>query len=229
MGIVGNVELVFNGQAELGEGPAWYDGALWWVNITKGELHRWDSKTGRDSIVFAGAPMLGAAVPCRDGRWLLARQDGFHYLDLEQGGIKAIVDPEADRPENRFNDGKCDPAGRFWAGSLNLAGASKQAALYCLEQNGSCRCELAQVSLANGLGWSGDGKRFFFIDTLTYTVKVFDYDLKAGTLHDGRILVRFSSPWGTRMGWRWIHRTIYGSLFGGGRPWSVSKAVVGRS
>lgn len=180
-------ELWVDARNELAEGPVWHDGALWWVNIPAGELHR----VGVSPAGAAGGHerreigrMLGAAVPVAGeaGRWLLAAQDGFAWLDWATGATTPILDPPARAVETRFNDGKCDPAGRFWAGTLHLRGEEDRAALYVLDGGLRVREAVSPVSLSNGLAWSGDGATMYYIDTPTRRVDAFDFDAATGAI-----------------------------------------------
>lgn len=182
-------ELIFDGRHDLAEGPVWHAGRLWWVNITAGESHRLDVSAGAAGHeVRRIGRMLGAAVPVEgdDGRWLLAAQDGFAWLDWNTGRTTHISDPESHEPQTRFNDGKCDPAGRFWAGSLHLRGEDGKAALWVLERDLSIRQAIAPVSLSNGLAWTADGGTLYYIDTPTRSIDAFDFDVARGAISNRR-------------------------------------------
>ena len=107
-------ELIWDAQAPLAEGPVWdaTDQVLWWVEILKGEVHRYDPVQNVDSCWPVGQ-MLGAAVLRESGGLLLAVQSGFVFFDPVDGALHSVCDPEMDQPDNRFNDGKCDATGRF--------------------------------------------------------------------------------------------------------------------
>jgi sugar lactone lactonase YvrE len=183
-----DVEMVYDARAELAEGPVWHQGRLYWVNITPGIFNCFDP-VEKTNVSRSLGRMVGAAVPCDDGRWLLACQDGFVFFDWNTGLFQPIHDPEAHLPRNRFNDGKCDPAGRFWAGTLNLDEEPQRSALYVLDTDRSVRRVLAPVSLSNGMGWSPDGATFYYIDTPTRQILAFDFDLATGGLSNQRVLV----------------------------------------
>src|SRR6266487_6483640 len=130
---VTKVELVLDARAELAEGPCWLADRerLLWVDIMAGRVHLFDPATGDDRAVEVGQP-VGAAVPADDGRLALAVRDGFALLDLETGAVEPVADVERELVGNRMNDGKCDSAGRFWAGTMALDGRSGAGALYRL-------------------------------------------------------------------------------------------------
>lgn len=185
-------ELIFDCRHELAEGPVWYDGAFWWVNITGGTLNRLDLAT-QSHREWKTGQMLGAAVPSTDGRWLLARQRGFAFLNLKSGAMDFITDPEPDRPRHRFNDSKCDAMGRFWAGTMDMNCVEPSANLYALDASLTCRRMLDGVTISNGLAWSADGRTMFYADSPTGRVDVFDYDLERGAISNRRTLLHVAS------------------------------------
>src|SRR5262245_58670856 len=189
-----DVELVFDGRAELAEGPCWLAGPerLLWVDIMAGRVHLLDPATGDDRFLEVGQP-VGAAVPANGGRLALAVRDGFAMLDPETGAIEHLVDVERDRPRNRMNDGKCDGAGRFWAGTMAPDSEPGTAALYRLEAGHADRM-VTGVSVSNGLGWSPDGRLLYYVDTPTRRVDVFDFDTAAGALANRRTLATIPPP-----------------------------------
>jgi len=180
-------ELLYPARAELAEGPVWHGGALWWVDIITGTLNHLDVERGRNESRALGE-MLGAAAPCSDGRWVLALEAGFALLDWGSGQLQRLTIPGPSRPRNRFNDGKCDPAGRFWAGTLHRDGEADQGALYVLDHDLRVRHAHAPVSISNGLAWSADGGTFYYIDSLSRKVAAFDFDTTRGELSGRRDL-----------------------------------------
>jgi sugar lactone lactonase YvrE len=103
--------------------------------------------------------------------------------------VRAIVNPEPGLPGNRFNDGKCDPAGRFLAGSMDDTEIKASGSLYSLSPDGSVKTLLAGTHIANGLAWSPDYQTFYFIDTPTRTVMAYDYDLSTGAIANPRPVI----------------------------------------
>lgn len=180
--------------AELGEGPVWHDSALWWVDIHSGMLHCLNPSTGETKSRQTN-DSLGAACPCADGRWLLAQRSGFSLLNWESGQIDpfASIDLPADQ---RLNDGKCDPAGRFWVGSMSEPPQRKNAHLFALNPDGRVTEVLDGISLSNGLAWSSNGGTMFHADSLEQTVTAYDFVCTEGTLGKGRALVRFPESMG---------------------------------
>ncbi|OCA81565.1 SMP-30/gluconolaconase/LRE domain protein [Bacillus sp. FJAT-27225] len=188
--MIGDVELVLDTKATLGEGPVWDQktGALFWVDIEGEKIYIYYPETGEDRILDVGQ-RIGAIVPRQSGGAVAALENGLYFVDIELGQFEFIVNPEGGLPENRFNDGKCDPKGRFWAGTLNMSGKEGQASLYCLETDGSLTKKLDGLSISNGLAWSPDHKFMYFIDTPTRNVVRFEYNLETGDIRNPDICV----------------------------------------
>lgn len=188
-------KLAFDAKAELAEGPVWHDGALWWVNINAGTLNRLDVDSGRN-VSRATGDFLGSAVPDSHNEWLIARRRDVARFNWETGLIQPLVLLPADAdPQLRFNDGKCDPCGRFHVGTMHRQLTPARSAFYRLEQ--SRLIPLFQgVTVSNGLDWSPDQTRFYYADSPTSRVDVFDYDIETGELSDRRALVKIPAERG---------------------------------
>jgi len=177
---------LFNAQASLGEGPVWLGSQLLWIDIQKGRIHLFDPLRRTDVYREIGYE-VGAAVPTtREDVFLLATRHGFEFLDWRKGLVKPLRDPESDLPGNRFNDGKCDPRGRFFAGSLGPAG---EAAFYRMDASQEVTRLLDKVTISNGLAWSIDESTFYYIDTPTQQVVTFAYDPDSGEISNRRVLL----------------------------------------
>ena len=185
------VELVVDAHAVIGEGALWNSAeqVLYWVDIMGNKLHIHDPSGDADRVTDIGQP-VGTVVVRASGGLMLALKDGFAAFDPASGELDLLHDPEAHLPENRFNDGKCDPAGRFWAGTMAIDPVEGAGALYCMETDLSVRKVLGGVSISNGIVWSLDGDRMYFIDSLRYDVQVYDYDVETGTIDDERVAFR---------------------------------------
>lgn len=185
-------QLEFQTEAELGEGPVWDDGSnrLWWVDILGCNLNRYDPKTGRNKSFDIGEH-IGAAVLREKGGLVLALKSGFAFFNPETGAIKKIADPEAHLQGSRFNDGKCDPAGRFWAGTLAYNLEEGAGSLYCLHPDLRIERKLEQVTISNGLAWNEKTDTFFFIDTPTHEIISFSFDQQAGKISNRSLVYRF--------------------------------------
>jgi sugar lactone lactonase YvrE len=188
-------ELILDAQADLGEGPAWESqtGSLYWVDIHAGRLHTFNPQDGSDRSMGVGE-YLGCAAPRRSGGLVLGLRSGFATIDSalpsgEELEVRALVNPEPQLSGNRFNDGKCDPAGRFLAGSMDDAEIEASGSLYSLSPDGALKTLLSATRIANGLAWSPDYQTFYFIDTPTRTVMAYDYDLATGAIAAPRLAI----------------------------------------
>ena len=186
-------ELLLDAQADLGEGPAWDAAAqtLYWVDIRAGDLHQFDPTSGSDHIFHLGQS-IGCLAPRRAGGLVLALQGRFATLGPSAGvsSLRPIVHPEPHQPGNRFNDGKCDPAGRFLAGTMDDAEERPSGSLYSLSPDGTFKTLLSGLRISNGLAWSPDGGTFYHIDTPTRRVTAYDYDQASGEIAAPRLAVQ---------------------------------------
>jgi sugar lactone lactonase YvrE len=174
----------------LAEGPVW-DAArerLLWVDILLGEIHSYYTDT-REHRIFKAGQTVGSFALRASAGLVASFQNGFAHVDLETESIQWLTDPEADKPDNRFNDGKCDPAGRFWAGTMSVSGKKSAGSLYALEASGEAVLKIPGVSVSNGLAWSPGHTRFYFIDSPTNQVASYDYDIETGNLSNQKIAV----------------------------------------
>ena len=192
-------QLILDAQAQLGEGPVW-DAArncLWWVDILTGRLHRYLPETGQDNFVELGQP-LGCAAACRSGKFILGMKNGLAILrqapddalGLDTVQLDWVAQPELHLPENRFNDGKCGPDGRFLAGTMDMKEKDPSGALYSVSPDGSLKTLKTGVRISNGLTWSADYKTFYYIDTPTREIVAYDYDLTSGEIANPRVAIR---------------------------------------
>jgi sugar lactone lactonase YvrE len=188
-----DAELLLDANAQVGEGPLWDDmtATLIWVDIMGNTVHRYDPSSRKDHAIDVGQP-VGAAVPRADGPGLmLALRDGFGSLDESSGAVEVVVPVEEHLTGNRMNDGKCDPRGRFWAGTMGFAEGHGVGSLYRLDPDLSVHHMLTDVTISNGLDWTDDGRRMYYIDTRTRGVDVFDFDMQTGSISERRRLITF--------------------------------------
>ena len=189
-----SAERVLASAAVVGEGPVWDadDSCLYWVDIERGEVHRFDPVTRRDTVVIALDRQVGAVGLRETGGLVLAVREGFATWEPGQPDITVVARPLASNSLCRMNDGACDPAGRFWAGSMALQedvlGAG---ALYRLEPDGTAVEVVAGVSLSNGVDWSPDGRTMYHVDTTAHTLSAYAFAGVTGTLGPPRILIDF--------------------------------------
>ncbi len=191
------VELALEAGAELGEAPCWDAGAqlLLWVDITAGIVHRFDPAHGGDETFDIGKP-VGAAVPTESGQIALAVSDGFAILDVRTGRVEPIADVDRDVSGTMMNDGKCDPAGRFWAGTRDVEGREPIGSIHRLDADHRVTRVLSGVTLSNGLDWSPDRRTMYYIDSTTHGIDAFDFEISTGALSGRRRLVELPREWG---------------------------------
>lgn len=173
--------IAVQGPAQLGEGPVWDNssGELLWVDISGRRIHRWDPITGA-STSLATEGDVGAVVLCRDGGMIVAVECELWKVSVAgEWTLLASVEP---KPGVRFNDCRADPRGRLWAGTLHRDREQGQAALYRLDPGGQLTLVLPQRTISNGIGWSPDGETMYYIDSTTWRVVAYDYDLNSGNL-----------------------------------------------
>jgi sugar lactone lactonase YvrE len=181
------LEPVLRNVAVLAEGPRW-DAAgrrLIWVDIEGRSLHVFDPDGGDRAISFDSR--IGAAAPYDGDRLLVALADRLAVADLRDESVTTLADlPHG--AEIRLNDGACDPSGRFWVGSMALDERPRAGALYRYA-DGVLDRELDEVGLSNGIAWTADASRMYYVDSLTYRIDLFDYDVASGEIAGRRPFV----------------------------------------
>lgn len=191
-------EVVLQANALLGEGPLWDERSqrLLWVDILQnriGVLNPHD----RSNRVLPLNSAVGAVVPTEDGNLLAAVREGFVRVCVETAAISTPRIPRGHDPATvRFNDGKCDPEGRFWAGTMSHDGSGNSGVLYSLETDGSIQARHAPVGISNGIAWSLDGTRMYYIDTPQRCLTEFVYDRASGSLSQPRRAIEFAPELG---------------------------------
>ena len=162
-----------------------------WVDIMAGHLHRYDPRADRDKVIDVGRP-IGAFAPRLSGGYVLAVEHGFAILELS-GEVRLVTSIETPGPPRRMNDGKCDSAGRFWAGTMAYDFAPGAAALYRLDPDFKVTTMLRGVTLSNGLDWTVDDRTMYYIDSLAHGIDAFDFDLGPGAISARRRLIEVPS------------------------------------
>jgi len=175
---------------ELGESPVWDDRyhLLYWVDILGRKLHRFDPYTGVDAA-WDMPQEPGAVALRRQGGVVVALRHGFYafdFMDPEPNLLAPIPDEPA---TNRLNDGRVDPAGRFWSGSVNEATREPTGALYCLDDERRVSRKLAGIACSNSLCWSPDGKTMYHADSFTWQIRAWDFDADTGAIANPRLFI----------------------------------------
>lgn len=187
------IEIVVNHNALLGEGPVWDASRklICWIDILNGEIHEFSTgqKTHR---VIPVHQMIGSFAVCTNGNFIAALQHGFAFIDRVSGEIKMISDTEKHLTNNRFNDGKCDPAGRFWAGTMSVTEEPGVGNVYMMKHGHAPFKKISNVTISNGMAWSVDHQTFYYIDTPTFEIVAYDYDKASGEISNKRLVIQIA-------------------------------------
>lgn len=178
--LLGHARLAHDARAELGEGPFWHpdEQALYWVDITGRALHR--HRPGKDDQVMALDEWVSAVFAGPGREVLVALRDRLAWVDFDARALRPHAAGSFEAPPNRLNDGKHDPRGRLWVGSMHLGAPGRRTgALFRIDDGGAARV-LDDVGCSNGLAWSNDGATMYYVDSHDRAVDAFDYDLERG-------------------------------------------------
>lgn len=168
--------------SKWGEGPLWWQDSLLYVDIEGHCLNQLNPSTGRVTSWNVHEP-VGTIVPTIDNKFAYAGRSGFVLFDPRTNTKTSMGNPEGSAGDsNRFNDGKCDPDGRFWAGSISLKKQTGTANLYMLDRQRRLHFKLGDLTNSNGICWSLDAKTLYHIDTPTKRIKAYEFDSKYGNL-----------------------------------------------
>ena len=173
-----------------GESPFWHprEQALYWVDIPGHKLNRFTVASAKHDE-WSFPTEVASIAPRPDGGVVMARRDGIFHFDVETGESQRIVAAPYDTKKLRFNDGKADPQGRFWVGTIHDERLPK-GSLYCLTPTSIDRI-VDDVANSNGLGWSPDGRTMYWTDTKLSTVFAFDFEPHDGNLSRRRVFASF--------------------------------------
>ncbi|WP_239022804.1 SMP-30/gluconolactonase/LRE family protein [Pontibacter mangrovi] len=177
-------------RSRLGESPSWHsqEQVLYWVDIEGCALRKYNPASG-EVQVYPMPERLCAVVPGAGGDLVLALQNSICKYKPATGELQELARPLQDR-NIRLNEGKCDPNGRFWAGSMALDVRPGAASLFCMDPDLQVREVLQNLTIPNGLAWSGDGKTLYFTDSPTRTIRSFKYDLASGKISNPTAVVQ---------------------------------------
>lgn len=176
----------------LGEGPVWdkKNECIWWVDILGGHIHSYTPSSDTHNILHTDH-QVGAVALRESGGLIAAIENGIAMVNMQSGEMSYVAKIEEELNNNRFNDGKCDPQGRFWAGTMDdvteKGGAGK---LYMLDHMLQVSEKVSDVSCSNGLAWNSEGSLLYYIDSPTREVVAFDYDNAMGGISNKRVIIR---------------------------------------
>lgn len=180
------LEVAVEARARLGEGPVWDDRtrSLFWVDIYNHRVHQFFPDREIDRIFEVG-DVVGCVALTGTDSLLLGLRNELARLDTATGEVERLIMIEEDKPRNRVNDGKCDPQGRFWVGTMSRN--EGEAALYRYDPDGSLHTMETGLTVSNGPGWSPDGKTFYLTDSPKKTIYAYDFEAESGEIRNRRV------------------------------------------
>ena len=183
-------KVAWNLAAELGEGPVWVerDRALWFVDIKKKQINRYDP-ANEAKRSWQAPEQVGFILPAERGGFVAGLQSGLYHFDERSGEFALIVEVEPDKPDNRLNDGVVDPSGRVWFGTMDNREREKSGAFYCFADGQLKPTGIDNIAITNGPAVSPDGRILYFVDTLKGTIEAADIG-EDGSLSYRRPFVR---------------------------------------
>lgn len=182
------VEVAVRGADQLGECPLWdeRDAMLWWVDARFPAVKCLDPATG--AVMMLVLPEIVGSIALREtGGMLAATKSGLHLFDPASGALDKKIDPETHLPDNRFNDGRCDRAGRFWAGTMSHVNRDPTGSLYRFDADFRSTRLRNAIIIPNSLAFSPDGRTMYFADTNRHTIWAYDYDPASGAATRERV------------------------------------------
>jgi len=191
-------ECIWNTHAQLGEGPLWSmkEQALYWVDILGHRLHRYSSLEGQRTWQFDGE-VSALAERAEVGGFVITRRHGFACFNPQTEELVPLAQVETDLPGNRFNDGKCDSRGRFWAGTMDFDAQRPTGSLYRLTPDLAFKRMDTDYIVTNGPAWSADNRTLYHNDSVNGRVYAFDFDPDTGEIANKRLFLQFGKEDGS--------------------------------
>ena len=189
--------LVYDAKATLGEGPFWDHESeqLFWVDIEAGILHGHNLNTAKNSE-WGFDEMIGAVIPVSAGKLLLAMETGITTFNYQTNELKRLHILENSDQNLRFNDGKCDPIGNLWIGTMHKNLKPGYGNLFKIDNELRVTLQIKNTSISNGITWSPDKTKFYYIDTAVYEVWEYDFDVLDGKISNRRTLFKIPKSYG---------------------------------
>ncbi len=187
MTVLSKPRSVWDIGCELGEGPVWAEGALWFVDIKKRHIHRYEPQSG-ERRSWDAPGQIGFLLPAEGGGFVAGLASGLHRFDPESGGFDLVREVEPEHPGNRLNDGVVDNEGRLWFGSMDNGEAEPTGRFYSYHRGTLRDAGLPPIAITNGPALSPDGRILYWVDTLGQTINACDVAAD-GTLGQSRLLV----------------------------------------
>lgn len=193
-----NVRCVLPWQATVGESPVWSvaEQSLYWVDIQQKKIHRFNPARGENETFSLPEIVTCIALRTAGGLALTLRKH-FAFYDPATTKLERLAEVESQLPGNRFNDGKCDPQGRFWAGTMDTVNWSAPTGnLFRMDPGGVVSLMQTHVICSNGSGWSPDGTRMYYTESFRYAIFVYDFDAGTGAISNRRPFATLDSNGG---------------------------------
>lgn len=189
--------VVFKCQANLGEGPVWLAQSkeLVWVDINQGRVYCFNPRLQKNETIYQGIKP-GCVVPVKGGGLMVADLHDLVLIKSNSPDKMIIASVEQSIPGNRFNDGKVDPLGRLWVGTMSMKVIPKAGALYSVDGKGKVTTKVKNTTISNGMAWSNDLRVMYYIDTADGVVYAFDVDNVTGNISNQRIVIEIPSSMG---------------------------------
>jgi sugar lactone lactonase YvrE len=189
--------LCLDARAHLGECVRWdhEEKLVYWVDINNNRLHRFDPKTGTNDTMDIGEN-IGCFAQDKKGGFIAGTRSGYVRITKFGGDLVPLASPDYDRSKARFNDGRCDNSGRFWAGTMWEPRDRDGGVVYCLEADGRFRADAVPTVITNAMTFSADGKTMTLTDSPKHALWAFDYDEATGTPTNQRVIRKYDPPTG---------------------------------
>ena len=184
-----DVECVFSTKSTIGEGPVWSvkEERLYWVDIPEKKVHAFNPADGSNRT-WELPEMVTSVSPRKRGGLILTLRKQVAFFDPANGKLDIMPDPEEDKPQNRFNDGKCDRQGRLWGGTMgDIDWDHPVGSLYRFDPDKKLSRMEEGIRCSNGLGWSPDSKTLYFAESFAYKIHPYDFDPATGRIANRRL------------------------------------------
>ena len=191
---INEIKVVSDKAMQVGECPLWHEKeqALYWVDIDGRAVHRLHPDSGQHTQWDMPTEPSALAINAGGGL-IVALRSGFAHLDTNTGSLAEIAPAPFDMATTRFNDGKVDPKGRFWVGTIFEPRNAQAAEMFVLEKGKVRKVWSGGMTVSNGLGFSPDQRTMYHSDTTTHRIDRFDFDAATGAISEPQPFQRFDT------------------------------------
>lgn len=183
-------DIIVDHKCQLGEGPVWdeQNHCIWWVDILDKKIHQYKLHSKHHEVITL-EEMPGSIALIDNSELLVAVESGIILIDRKTKSTEKLVTIHDKQSGLRFNDGKCDPYGNFWVGTMALTGYDKKGCVYMFDSDKNISVKIADTKVSNGMAWDENKEKFYFIDTPTQQVVSYDFNIN-GKLKNKRIVIK---------------------------------------